>query len=133
MAAHVLVNRGLNVLLLEIGPKWNRTEIFHTEHSWPYEMPFRGLGSPGQYDGLWKVSAYTEHLYLHPRKALSSTGSIRLTMSGICLSSTAHPSSRARKKIVHCRLPLSRGGPAISLRKSSSGVIFRLFPSFQDN
>jgi choline dehydrogenase-like flavoprotein len=67
VAAHVLVNRGLNVLLLEIGPKWNRTEIFHTEHSWPYEMPFRGLGRPGQYDGLWKVSAYTEHLYLHPR------------------------------------------------------------------
>jgi len=54
VAAHVLVNRGLNVLLLEIGPKWNRTEIFHTEHSWPYEMPFRGLGSPGQYDG-WSV------------------------------------------------------------------------------
>src|SRR5262249_59320864 len=22
---------------------------------------------PGQYDGLWKVSAYTEHLYVHPR------------------------------------------------------------------
>lgn len=67
IAAHVLVNRGLNVLMLEIGPKWNRTEIFHTEHSWPYEMPFRGLGRPGQYDGLWKVSAYTEHLYVHPR------------------------------------------------------------------
>ncbi len=67
VAAHVLVNRGMNVLLLEIGPKWNRSEIFHTEHSWPYEMPFRGLGKPGQYDGLWKVSAYTEHLYVHPR------------------------------------------------------------------
>lgn len=68
MAAHVLVNRGLNVLLLEIGPKWDRSEIFHTEHSWPYDMPFRGLGKPGQYDGLWKVSAYTEHLYVHPYK-----------------------------------------------------------------
>ncbi len=67
IAAHVLVNRGLNVLLLEIGPKWDRNTIFHTEHSWPYEMPFRGLGKPGQYDGLWKVSAYTEHLYVHPR------------------------------------------------------------------
>jgi choline dehydrogenase-like flavoprotein len=42
-------------------------QIFHTEHSWPYEMPFRGLGRPGQYDGLWKVGAYTEHLYVHPR------------------------------------------------------------------
>lgn len=68
IAAHVLVNRGLNVLLLEIGPKWDRNSIFHTEHSWPYEMPFRGLGKPGQYDGLWKVSAYTEHLYVHPFK-----------------------------------------------------------------
>ena len=66
IAAHVLVNKGLKVLLLEIGPKWDRSTQFHTEHSWPYEMPFRGLGKPGQYDGLWKVSAYTEHLYLHP-------------------------------------------------------------------
>ena len=67
IAAHVLVNRGLRVLLLEIGPKWDRTAIFHTEHAMPYEMPFRGMGKPGQYDGLWKVSAYTEHLYVHPR------------------------------------------------------------------
>lgn len=66
VSAHVLVNRGLNVLQLEIGPKWDRTQMFHTEHSWPYELPFRGLGKPGQYDGLWKVSAYTEHLYVHP-------------------------------------------------------------------
>ncbi len=56
------------VLLLEIGPKWDRNTIFHTEHSYPYDMPFRGLGRPGQYDGLWKVSAYTEHLYVHPYK-----------------------------------------------------------------
>lgn len=67
IAAHVLVNKGLNVLLLEIGPKWDRNTIFHTEHSWPYEMPYRGMGRPGQYDGLWKVNAYTEHLYVHPR------------------------------------------------------------------
>ncbi len=68
IAAQVLVDKGLNVLLLEIGPKWDRHAIFHTEHSWPYEMPFRGLGKPGQYDGLWKISAYTEHLYVHPYK-----------------------------------------------------------------
>jgi choline dehydrogenase-like flavoprotein len=30
-------------------------------------MPYRGLGKPGQYDGLWKVNAYTEHLYVHPK------------------------------------------------------------------
>ncbi len=29
IAAHVLVNRGLNVLLLEIGPKWDSTTKFH--------------------------------------------------------------------------------------------------------
>ncbi|MBK7598969.1 MAG: GMC family oxidoreductase [Acidobacteria bacterium] len=63
----MLVNKGLNVLLLEIGPKWDRNTIFRTEHSWPYEMPYHGLGRPGQYDGLWKVNAYTEHLYVHPR------------------------------------------------------------------
>lgn len=67
IAAHVLVNAGLNVLVLEIGPKWDRTTQFHTEHNWPYEMPYRGLGRPGQYDGLWKINAYTEHLYVDPR------------------------------------------------------------------
>jgi choline dehydrogenase-like flavoprotein len=67
IAAHVLTGKGLNVLLLEIGPKWDSTTIFHTEHSWPYEMPYRGFGKPGQYDGLWKVSAYTDHLYVNPR------------------------------------------------------------------
>lgn len=68
IAAHVLVNGGLQVLLLEIGPKWDRATQFRTEHSWPYEMPYRGLGRPGEYDGLWKINAYTEHLYVDPRK-----------------------------------------------------------------
>ncbi len=67
IAAHVLVNKGLNVLLLEIGPKWEAAKDFVTSHKWPYEMPFRGRGKPGQYDGLWKIDAYTEHLYVNPR------------------------------------------------------------------
>ena len=67
IAAHVLVNKGLNVLLLEIGPKWDPTVSYITSHKWPYEMPFRGRGKPGQYDGLWKIDAYTEHLYVNPR------------------------------------------------------------------
>ncbi|MGE0103451.1 MAG: GMC oxidoreductase [Blastocatellales bacterium] len=67
IAAHVLVNQGLDVLMLEIGPKWDPLSIFHTEHSWPYDMPYRGFGKPGQYDGLWKINAYTEHLYVNPR------------------------------------------------------------------
>jgi choline dehydrogenase-like flavoprotein len=67
IAAHVLVNKGLKVLLLEIGPKWDPTTSYVTSHKWPYEMPFRGRGKPGQYDGLWKIDAYTEHLYVNPR------------------------------------------------------------------
>jgi choline dehydrogenase-like flavoprotein len=67
IAAHVLVNKGLNVLLLEVGPKWDPHKNYTTVHKWPYEMPFRGMGKPGQYDGLWKINAYTEHLYVNPR------------------------------------------------------------------
>jgi len=67
IAAHVLVNHGLDVLLLEIGPKWDPANDYITSHKRPYEMPYRGLGKPGQYDGLWKVNAYTEHLYVNPR------------------------------------------------------------------
>ena len=67
ISAFVLVNQGLNVLMLEIGPQWDPLKQYKTAHNWPYEMPFRGLGKPGQYDGLWKVNAYTEHLYVHPR------------------------------------------------------------------
>ena len=61
VAAHVLVDKGLDVLLLEIGPRWDPTKDLITSHKWPYELPYRGLGAPGQYDGLWKVNAYTEH------------------------------------------------------------------------
>ena len=67
VAAHVLVNKGLDVLLLEIGPKWDPTKDLITSHKWPYELPYRGLGKPGQYDGLWKINGYTEHLYVNPR------------------------------------------------------------------
>ncbi|HKS39777.1 MAG TPA: GMC family oxidoreductase, partial [Blastocatellia bacterium] len=67
IAAYVLVGKGLKVLLLEIGPKWDPTKDYITVHKWPYEMPFRGRGKPGQYDGLWKIDAYTEHLYVNPR------------------------------------------------------------------
>src|SRR5215813_11105863 len=67
IAAHVLVNHGLDVLLLDIGPKWDPTSYYHTAHKWPYEMPYRGLGKPGQYAGLWKINAYTEHFYVNPK------------------------------------------------------------------
>jgi choline dehydrogenase-like flavoprotein len=67
IAAHVLVNKGLDVLLLDIGPKWDPSTYFTTAHKWPYEMPYRGLGRPGQYAGLWKINAYTEHFYVNPK------------------------------------------------------------------
>jgi len=67
IAAHVLANKGLDILLLEIGPKWEPYKDYVTSHKWPYEMPNRGLGKPGQYEGLWKIDAYTEHLYVNPK------------------------------------------------------------------
>jgi choline dehydrogenase-like flavoprotein len=67
IAAMVLVNKGLKVLLLEIGPKWDPTKDYVTVHKFPYEMPYRGMGKPGEYSGLWKINAYTEHLYVNPR------------------------------------------------------------------
>ena len=67
IAAHTLVNKGLEVLLLDIGPKWDPTSYYHTAHKWAYEMPYRGLGKPGQYAGLWKINAYTEHFFVNPK------------------------------------------------------------------
>jgi choline dehydrogenase-like flavoprotein len=67
IAAHVLVNKGLDVLLLDIGPKWDPATYYTTAHKWAYEMPYRGLGKPGQYAGLWKINAYTEHFYVNPQ------------------------------------------------------------------
>lgn len=66
-AAYVLVNKGLNVILLEAGRMLDPTKDFHT-HTWPYELKFRGRGKPGEYDGLWKINEYTAHLYTNPRQ-----------------------------------------------------------------
>jgi choline dehydrogenase-like flavoprotein len=66
-AAYVLVNRGLNVLLLEAGRMLDPAKDFNT-HTWPYDLKFRGRGKPGEYDGLWKINEYTAHLYTNPRK-----------------------------------------------------------------
>ena len=66
-AAHTLVNLGLNVILLEAGRMLNPAKDFMT-HTWPWELPFRGQGKPGEYDGLWKINEYTAQLYTNPRK-----------------------------------------------------------------
>ena len=66
-AAFVLVNHGLDVMLIEAGRMLNPAKDFRT-HTRPWDLPFRGQGKPGEYDGLWKINEYTDHLYTNPRK-----------------------------------------------------------------
>src|SRR5881396_2848561 len=66
IAAWVLVNLGLDVILLEAGRMLDPGTDFLT-HTWPWELPFRGHGKPGEYEGLWKINEYTAHLYTNPR------------------------------------------------------------------
>ena len=66
-AAFVLVNQGLEVMLLEAGRMLDPAKDFRT-HARPWDLPFRGQGKPGEYDGLWKINEYTDHLYTNPRK-----------------------------------------------------------------
>jgi len=46
MAAKVLTEGGLNVVLLEAGPPLN-PDVDYKEHVWPYELPHRGAGIGG--------------------------------------------------------------------------------------
>ena len=66
-AAYVLASRGLKVILLEAGRMLHPAKDFLT-HTWPWDLPFRGQGKPGEYDGLWKINEYTAHLYTNPRQ-----------------------------------------------------------------
>jgi len=66
-AAYVLVNQGLEVMHLEAGRMLQPGKDFRT-HLRPWDLPFRGQGKPGDYDGLWKINEYTDHLYTNPRK-----------------------------------------------------------------
>jgi len=66
-AAYVLASKGLSVCMLEAGRMLNPAKDFMT-HTWSWELPFRGRGKPGEYDGLWKINEYTSHLYTNPRK-----------------------------------------------------------------
>ncbi len=58
---------GLDVLLLEAGRMLHPSKDFRA-HTWPWELKYRGHGRPGEYDGLWKINAYTDHLYTNPRQ-----------------------------------------------------------------
>ena len=70
-AAKELTEGGLEVLLLEAGPRLNQATDFHT-HKWPYEMPFRGFDKPGDrqtiYPNQWTSGEYTRALYVDDRE-----------------------------------------------------------------
>jgi choline dehydrogenase-like flavoprotein len=66
-AAFALTQKGMRVCLLEAGRMLNPAKDFQT-HAWPWDLPFRGEGKPGEYEGLWKINEYTAHLYTNPRK-----------------------------------------------------------------
>jgi len=66
-AAKVLTEGGLEVLLLEAGPQLNPARDF-LSHRWPYQMPYRGFGRPGDrerfYPNQWTADEYTRQLYI---------------------------------------------------------------------
>ncbi|MFN0123309.1 MAG: GMC oxidoreductase [Blastocatellia bacterium] len=68
MAAKELTERGMSVLVLEAGPPLNPEKDF-SQHAWPYENMYRGLGPPN-----WKAreqwmqdtaGAYSRHFYVN--------------------------------------------------------------------
>lgn len=71
VAAKELTEGGLEVLLLEAGPRLEPAKDFRT-HKWPYELPFRGFDRPGDrqkfYPNQWTADEYTRHLYVEDRE-----------------------------------------------------------------
>ena len=70
VAAKELTEGGLEVLLLEAGPKLDPSTFL--SHRWPYEMPFRGFDKPSDkekiYPNQWTSSEYTRPLYIDERE-----------------------------------------------------------------
>ena len=66
-AAKELSERGMEILVLEAGPKLDPAKDYHT-HTWPYEMKYRGFDRPGErektYWNQWTASEYTKQLYV---------------------------------------------------------------------
>src|ERR1700692_573517 len=52
-AAKVLTEGGLNVVMLEAGPRLNPDKDFK-EHVWPYQLAHRGVGIGGKQSGIGK-------------------------------------------------------------------------------
>jgi choline dehydrogenase-like flavoprotein len=64
MAAYVMANAGMNVLVLEAGPKLDLYNDFKT-HTWPYEEKYRGRISPRDAHNYKYgfADGYTTHIY----------------------------------------------------------------------
>jgi hypothetical protein len=90
-AAYALASKGLSVCMLEAERMLNPAKDFMT-HTWPWELPFRGHGKPGEYDGLWKINEYTSQLYINPRKDTydSSSQIAAVRSKGIGIAVCAH-------------------------------------------
>lgn len=68
MAAKELCQAGLKVAVLEAGRKLDPETDF-TEHKWPFDLPYRGLGQPGliereQRSSITVANEYNRHLYV---------------------------------------------------------------------
>ncbi len=64
MAAYVMTNAGMNVLVLEAGPQFDLYNDFKT-HAWPYEEKYRGRISPRDAHNYKYgfADGYTTHIY----------------------------------------------------------------------
>lgn len=64
MAAYMLANSGMNVLVLEAGPKLDLYSDFKT-HTWPYELKYRGrLSEHDAHNYKYGFAdGYTSHIY----------------------------------------------------------------------
>ena len=67
-AAKELAEGGMEIAVLEAGRHLDPEKDF-TEHTWPYELPFRGFGQPGrvskeQWSAASVASEYNSHLYV---------------------------------------------------------------------
>ena len=66
-AAKELAERGMEILVLEAGPKLDMAKDLFT-HTWPYEMKYRGFDRPGErertYPNQWTASEYSKMFYI---------------------------------------------------------------------
>ena len=84
MAAKVLTEGGLSVVLLEAGPPLNPQEDFK-EHVWPYELSHRGAGVGGN---ALKPGTGMENEFLAPTGARTTVPSPTTTSRNTTIASS---------------------------------------------